>query len=85
MSLRAVQTRAAENGPCATLYEKRGALSTEAFAPHGVHPDDLHTLSDLGRFPFLKKQDFRDNYPFGLFAVPSDRIARVQRVERHDR
>ncbi len=48
-----------------------------SFRAHGVHPDDLRTLADLGRFPFLKKQDFRDNYPFGLFAVPSDRIARV--------
>lgn len=48
-----------------------------SFRAHGVHPDDLATLSDLARFPFLKKQDFRDNYPFGLFAVPGDRIARV--------
>ena len=48
-----------------------------SFDSHGVHPDDLKTHADLARFPFLKKQDFRDNYPFGLFAVPSDRIARV--------
>ena len=48
-----------------------------SFAAHGVHPDDLKTHADLARFPFLKKQDFRDNYPFGLFAVPKERIARV--------
>jgi phenylacetate-CoA ligase len=48
-----------------------------SFLAHGVHPDDLKTHADLARFPFLQKKDFRDNYPFGLFAVPSDRIARV--------
>jgi phenylacetate-CoA ligase len=48
-----------------------------SFLAHGVHPGDLQTLTDLARFPFLKKQDFRDNYPFGLFAVPNERIARV--------
>jgi len=48
-----------------------------SFTAHGVHPDDLKTLDDLRRFPFLKKQDFRDNYPYGLFAVPLNRIARL--------
>lgn len=48
-----------------------------SFLAHAVHPDDLKTPADLARFPFLKKQDFRDNYPFGLFAVSSERIARV--------
>lgn len=43
----------------------------------GVHPDDLKALSDLSRFPFVTKQDFRDNYPFGMFAVPRERIARI--------
>jgi len=47
------------------------------FDAAGVRPDDLRTLEDLGRFPFLKKQDFRANYPFGLFAVPRDRIVRI--------
>ena len=49
----------------------------EAFGRHGVHPDDLKQLSDLGRFPFLVKTDLRDHYPFGLFAVPRDRIIRL--------
>jgi phenylacetate-CoA ligase len=48
-----------------------------SFDAQGVHPDDLHSLEDLRRFPFLKKQDFRDNYPYGLFAVPLNRIARL--------
>jgi phenylacetate-CoA ligase len=43
----------------------------------GVHPDDLRDLSDLAKFPFTVKQDLRDNYPFGMFAVPRERIARV--------
>ncbi len=48
-----------------------------AFDSHGVHPDDVRELADLARFPFLKKSDFRDNYPFGLFAVPRERLARL--------
>ena len=48
-----------------------------AFDAAGVHPTDLHTLDDLRRFPFTTKSDLRDNYPFGMFAVPRDRIARI--------
>jgi phenylacetate-CoA ligase len=48
-----------------------------AFDACGAHPEDLRTLEDLHRFPFLTKQDFRDNYPFGLFAVPRQKLARV--------
>ncbi len=43
----------------------------------GAHPDDLRTLADLARFPFTTKQDLRDGYPFGLFAVPRTEVARV--------
>jgi phenylacetate-CoA ligase len=42
-----------------------------------VHPDDLNQLEDLRRFPFTTKQDFRSGYPFGMFAVPMDRVARI--------
>lgn len=42
-----------------------------------VHPDDLRCLEDLRRFPFTVKQDFRDNYPFDMFAVPMDKVARI--------
>jgi phenylacetate-CoA ligase len=48
-----------------------------SFTTHGVHPSDLKSLDDLAKFPFLTKQDFRDNYPFGLFAVARERIARI--------
>jgi phenylacetate-CoA ligase len=47
------------------------------FDDAGVHPDDLRSLADLARFPFTTKKDLRDNYPFGMFAVPQDRIARI--------
>ncbi len=47
------------------------------FDDQGVHPDDLKTLADLAKFPFTTKIDLRDNYPFGLFAVPRTKVARV--------
>lgn len=47
------------------------------FDEAGVHPDDLRDLSDLARFPFTTKQDLRQNYPFGLFAVPRTEVVRV--------
>ena len=42
----------------------------KAFDDKGVHPNDLQTLADLAKFPFTYKKDLRDNYPFGMFAVP---------------
>ena len=52
------------------MYKKR-------FDDAGVHPDDLKDLKDLAKFPFTYKNDLRDNYPFGLFAVPREEIIRV--------
>lgn len=49
----------------------------KAFDAAGVRPDDVKHLSDLARFPFTSKQDLRDNYPFGLFAVPREQIIRI--------
>ncbi|MBR9652419.1 phenylacetate--CoA ligase PaaK [Thalassovita aquimarina] len=49
----------------------------ESFDKAGVHPDDLKSLSDLSKFPFTVKQDLRDNYPFGMFAVPRQQISRL--------
>ncbi len=43
----------------------------------GVKPDDIKTLKDLARLPFVTKQDMRDNYPFGLFAVDRDELVRI--------
>jgi phenylacetate-CoA ligase len=48
-----------------------------AFDARGVHPSDLRELSDLALFPFTTKNDLRDNYPFGMFAVPQSRVARI--------
>ncbi len=47
------------------------------FDAAGVHPDDCHSLDDLAKFPFTTKADLRDNYPFGMFAVPRERCARI--------
>ena len=47
------------------------------FDAAGIHPDDLRELSDLSKFPFTAKADLRDNYPFGMFAVPREQVARV--------
>lgn len=52
------------------MYQKK-------FDDAGVHPDDLKDLSDISKFPYTTKQDLRDNYPFGLFAVPREQVARV--------
>lgn len=48
-----------------------------SFDAAGVHPDDLKSLEDLAKFPFTVKQDLRDNYPFNMFAVPQDKLARI--------
>jgi phenylacetate-CoA ligase len=48
-----------------------------SFDAAGVHPDDLKCLADLARFPFTEKKTLRDNYPFGLFAVPREKVLRV--------
>jgi phenylacetate-CoA ligase len=48
-----------------------------AFDAAGVHPDDLKELADLAHFPTTAKADLRDNYPFGMFAVPRERVVRV--------
>jgi phenylacetate-CoA ligase len=49
----------------------------KAFDDAGVKPDDLRELGDLARFPFTAKADLRDNYPFGMFAVPREQVVRV--------
>ena len=49
----------------------------QAFDEKGVHPDDLKTLADLAKFPFMTKSALRDHYPFGLFAVPRQKLARL--------
>jgi phenylacetate-CoA ligase len=65
--LRWTLRRAYENVP---FYRRR-------FDEAGVHPEDCRELADLASYPFTVKQDFRDNYPFGLLAVPRNQVARV--------
>lgn len=47
------------------------------FDAAGVHPRDFQSLDDLRKFPFTTKQDLRDNYPYGMFAVPREKVVRV--------
>ena len=47
------------------------------FDAAGVHPNDCKSLADLGRFPFTTKADLRDNYPFGMLAVPREQCVRI--------
>ncbi|GCE42849.1 phenylacetate--CoA ligase PaaK [Rhodococcus sp. NPDC057014] len=49
----------------------------KAFDDAGVHPSDLKDLSDLAKFPFTAKADLRANYPFGMFAVPQEKVSRI--------
>ena len=65
--LRATLARAYENVP---HYR-------QAFDAKGVHPDDLQQLSDLAKFPFTVKKDLRENYAFGMFAVPRSQVMRI--------
>ena len=56
-----------ENSP---FYRKR-------FIEHDVHPEELKSLADIAKFPFTYKQDLRDTYPFGMFAVPQSKLVRI--------
>lgn len=57
-------------------YEKI-PMYRERFDSLGLSPDDIKSIDDLKKLPFTTKQDLRDNYPFGLFAVPMDEIVRI--------
>lgn len=48
-----------------------------SFDAAGVHPDDVKSLEDLAKLPFTAKSDLRDNYPFGMFAVPREEVSRI--------
>ncbi len=47
------------------------------FIEHDVHPEELKSLADIAKFPFTAKQDLRDTYPFGMFAVPQSKLVRI--------
>jgi phenylacetate-CoA ligase len=65
--LKASLTHAYDNSP---VYRAK-------FDTAGVHPQDCQSLLDLAKFPFTTKADLRDSYPFGMFAVPRDKLARI--------
>jgi phenylacetate-CoA ligase len=71
----ALQTRRL-SGTLRRVYDSVPAMRVK-FDQHGVHPDDFRALEDLKRFPFTAKSDLKANYPFGLFAVPKNEVARV--------
>ncbi|MFE0046037.1 phenylacetate--CoA ligase PaaK [Streptomyces albireticuli] len=63
-------------GTLRRVYENVG-FYRRAFDAAGVRPEDCRSLGDLGRFPFTAKADLRDHYPFGMFAVPEERVRRI--------
>ena len=54
-------------------YEKN-AYFKKKFDDHGVHPDDIKSIDDLPKLPFMTKDDFRQNYPLGMSLVPNDQL-----------
>ena len=58
------------------VYENVPAYRAKMDAA-GIKPEDVRTLADLRRLPFTTKQDMRDNYPYGLFAVPKKKLRRI--------
>ena len=60
----------------AYTYEHSSVYKAK-FDAHGVHPSDLATLDDLAKFPYTTKADLRDNYPFGMFAAPKEKVVRI--------
>ena len=62
---------------CVNYMYGRVPYYTEKMKAAGVEPGDIHGMDDLDKLPFTDKFDFRDNYPFGMFAVPREEIARI--------
>lgn len=63
----------------ATLHRayERVPFYRQSFDKAGLHPDDCRSLADLAHFPFTTKSDLRDQYPFGMFAVPRSEVRRI--------
>jgi phenylacetate-CoA ligase len=59
-----------------TAYE-RVPYYRDRFDAAGVHPENLRRLEDIAKFPLTAKEDLRQNYPFGMFAVPMEQIVRI--------
>jgi phenylacetate-CoA ligase len=85
-ALHAIETASRDEIESLQLSRLKSSLSNayknvahyrESFNAAGVTPDDLKILNDLSKFPFLTKNDLRAQYPFGMFAVPRSKVARV--------
>jgi phenylacetate-CoA ligase len=84
--LEPIETAGAENLRALQLERLKWSLAhayegvphyRKKFDAAGVRPDDLERLEDLAKFPFTTKHDLRENYPFGMFAVPMDEVVRI--------
>ncbi|MEM9061981.1 MAG: phenylacetate--CoA ligase PaaK [Pseudomonadota bacterium] len=84
-SLDAIEIASRDEIATVQLARMKKALANAYTVPHyksafdaaGVQPDDLMSLDDIAKFPFTTKQDLRANYPFGMFAVPREKVARI--------
>ena len=68
---------AAPASDAAARLRQRAALPRRPSTPRACIPATCSTLADLAKFPFTTKQDLRDNYPFGMFAVPREQVVRI--------
>ena len=59
------------------MYMKNVKPYREKMDKAGIKPDDIKTLDDLSKLPFTVKQDLRDNYPYGMFAVPMEQVTEI--------
>lgn len=74
-ALRALQTERLKN--VLSHAYKNVPLYKRKLDEIGLHPDDIKSIDDIHKLPFTTKEDFRENYPYGMFAVPMDKIAKI--------
>ncbi len=83
--LEPIETASVDELRALQLQRLKASVAAAYSVPHyktkfdavSVHPDDIRTLADISRLPFTTKKDLRDTYPFGLFAVPKDKVVRI--------
>jgi phenylacetate-CoA ligase len=83
--LEPIETASVDELRALQLQRLKASVAAAYSVPHykakfdavGVHPDDIRTLADISKLPFTTKKDLRDTYPFGMFAVPKEKVARI--------
>jgi phenylacetate-CoA ligase len=83
--LEPIETATVDELRALQLQRLKASVTVAYAVPHykgkfdaaGVHPGDIRTLADISKLPFTTKKDLRDTYPFGLFAVPKDKVVRI--------